>query len=69
MTLRSMRLSSAAKRGTRTRQRRVRKMQGKRGGADAGNKAIVLGVVDRKGIVRTAVISDRKKATIKPIVK
>jgi transposase-like protein len=46
-----------------------RKMQGKRGGADGGNKTIVLGILERKGIVRTAVIPDRKKATIKPLVQ
>lgn len=48
---------------------KVRKMQGKRGGADAGNKTIVMGILERKGIVRTAVIGDRKKATMKPIVQ
>ncbi len=48
---------------------KVRKMQGKRGGADAGNKTIVLGILERKGIVRTAVISDRKKSTMKPIIQ
>lgn len=48
---------------------KVRKMQGKRGGADAGNKTIVLGMLERNGIVRTAVIGDRKKATMKPIIQ
>jgi transposase-like protein len=48
---------------------KVRKMQGKRGGADAGNKTIVLGILERNGVVRATVIGDRKKATMKPIVK
>lgn len=48
---------------------KVRKMQGKRGGADAGNKTIVLGMLDRAGTVRTAVISDRKKKTMEPIIR
>jgi transposase-like protein len=48
---------------------KVRKMQGKRGGADAGNKTIVMGMLERNGIVRTAVIGDRKKATMKPIIQ
>jgi transposase-like protein len=48
---------------------KIRKMQRKRGGADAGNKTIVLGMLERKGIVRTAVIGDRKKATMKPIIQ
>jgi hypothetical protein len=51
--------------------RKVRAMQGKRGGADAGNKTIVLGILERRGIgspkrVRTSIIADRKKATIQP---
>ena len=48
---------------------KVRKMQGERGGADAGNKTIVLGILDRAGTVRTAVIEDRKKKTMGPIVR
>ncbi|HKD10010.1 MAG TPA: IS1595 family transposase [Bryobacteraceae bacterium] len=48
---------------------KARKMQGKRGGSDGGNKTIVLGILERKGIVRATVIPDRKKATIKPVVK
>jgi hypothetical protein len=43
-------------------------MQGKRGGADAGNKTIVMGMLERRGTVRTKVISDRKKKTMEPII-
>ena len=48
---------------------KVRKMKGKRGGPDSGNKTIVMGILERKGMVRTAVITDRKKTTMKPIVQ
>jgi transposase-like protein len=53
--------------------RKVRAMQGKRGGPDSGNKTIVLGILERGGIgspkrVRTSVIADRKKVTIQPEV-
>jgi hypothetical protein len=48
---------------------KVRKMQGKRGGVDAGNKTIVLGMLDRAGTVRTKVIGDRKKKTMEPIIR
>jgi transposase-like protein len=48
---------------------KVRKMQGKRGGADAGNKTIVLGMLERAGKVRTKVIGDRKKKTMEPIIR
>ena len=48
---------------------KVRKMQGKCGGADAGNKTIVMGMLERRGTVRTKVISDRKKKTMAPIIR
>jgi len=48
---------------------KVRKMQGKRGGADAGNKTIVLGILERAGTVRTAVVENRKKKTMEPIIR
>ncbi len=48
---------------------KVRKMQGKRGGADAGNKTIVLGILERAGKVRTAVVENRKKKTMEPIIR
>jgi transposase-like protein len=49
--------------------RKVRVMQGKRGGADAGNKSIVLGILERASEkkpkrVRATIISDRKKLTM-----
>ena len=43
---------------------KVRKMAGKRGGGDAGNKTIVLGILDRAGTVRITIIEDRKKKTM-----
>jgi transposase-like protein len=51
--------------------RKLRVMKGKRGGADAGNKTIVLGILERETEdkpkrVRATVIADRKKATIQP---
>jgi hypothetical protein len=53
--------------------RKIRVMQGKRGGADAGNKTIVMGILERASEgkpkrVRTSIISDRKNATIRPEV-
>ena len=50
---------------------KLRKMQGKRGGADAGNKTIVLGMLERGkqgGKVRATVIPDRTKASMKPLI-
>ena len=46
-------------------------MQGKRGGPDAGNKTIVMGILERASEgkpkrVRTSIISDRKKVTMQP---
>jgi transposase-like protein len=49
--------------------RRLRVMQGKRGGSDAGGKTIVLGMLERDGTVRTAIIPDRKKHSIQPHVR
>jgi transposase-like protein len=51
--------------------RKVRAMKGKRGGGDAGNKTIVMGVLERasegkKKKVRATIIPDRKKATMMP---
>src|SRR6185312_5580578 len=43
---------------------RIRRMQGKRGGADAGGKVIVMGMLERGGEVRTKVLSNRKKAAV-----
>jgi transposase-like protein len=48
---------------------RIRRMQGKRGGADAGGKTIVMGILKRGGEVRTKVISDRKKKAVQGEVK
>ena len=42
---------------------RIRKMQGKRGGADSG-KTIVMGILERGGEVRTKVLSNRKKHAV-----
>jgi len=54
--------------------RKLRAMKGKRGGGDSGNKAIVLGILERASgtkpkRVRTSIISDRKKLTIAPEVQ
>src|SRR6185312_8444187 len=38
---------------------RIRRLQGKRGGADAGGKTIVMGILERSGEVRTKVLSNR----------
>jgi hypothetical protein len=51
--------------------RKLRVMKGKRGGADAGNKTIVMGILERASEgkpkrVRTSIISDRKKTTMQP---
>jgi transposase-like protein len=51
--------------------RKVRAMKGKRGGADGGNKTIVLGMLERASEnkpkrVRATIISDRKKTSIAP---
>jgi len=43
---------------------RIRRMQGKRGGADAGGKTIVMGILERGGEVRTKVLSNRKKPAV-----
>ncbi len=56
------------------RDRKVRTMKGKRGGADAGNKTVVLGILERASEgkqkrVRATIISDRKKVTIAPEVE
>ena len=53
--------------------RKVRVMQGKRGGGDAGNKTIVLGILERateakRKRVRATIIADRKKTTFQPEV-
>jgi hypothetical protein len=44
-------------------------MQGKRGGSDAGNKTIVMGILERASEgkpkrVRASIVSDRKKVTM-----
>jgi len=46
-----------------------RLMNGKRGGADAGNKTIVVGMLERGKTVRTAVVENRKKASMQPVVR
>jgi transposase-like protein len=51
--------------------RKRRVMNGARGGADTGNKTIVLGILERETEnkpkrVRATIISDRKKGTIRP---
>lgn len=51
--------------------RKIRAMKGKRGGADAGNKTIVMGILERASEgkpkrVRTSIVSDRKNAAIRP---
>ncbi len=43
---------------------RIRRMGGKRGGADAGGKTIVRGILERSGEVRTKVLSNRKKPAV-----
>jgi transposase-like protein len=43
---------------------RIRRMKGKRGGADAGGKVIVMGMLERGGEVRTKVLSNRKKPAV-----
>jgi transposase-like protein len=43
---------------------RIRRMGGKRGGADAGGKTIVMGMLERGGEVRTKVLSNRKKPAV-----
>jgi hypothetical protein len=48
--------------------RKIKAMGAYRGGTEGGNKTIVLGMLERKGRVRTAVIGDRKKKTIEPHV-
>ena len=47
--------------------RRIKAFQGSRGTTD-GNKTIVVGVLQRKGKVRAAVVGDRKKKTLAPFV-
>jgi transposase-like protein len=49
--------------------RKARVMKGKRGGADAGGKSIVLGMLQRQGKVIASVIPDRKNASIQPLVR
>ncbi len=51
--------------------RKIRAMKRKRGGADAGNKTIVMGILERASEgkpkrVRTSIVSDRKNAAIRP---
>jgi hypothetical protein len=46
-----------------------RKMRAQKNGGQKGDKAIVLGILERKGRVRATVIPDRGKKTIKDVVK
>ena len=51
-------------------QDKIRKMQGKRGGPDSGNKTVVLGMLERAGTIRTKVLDDgRKKKIMAPIIR
>lgn len=46
-----------------------RKIRMQKAGRNLGNKAIVLGMLQRGGKVRATVVEDREKATLEPIVK
>jgi transposase-like protein len=46
-----------------------RKMRVQKDGRNTGGKTTVIGILERKGRVRTKVASDRKKAVIQPFVK
>lgn len=46
-----------------------RKARAQMDGRNTGNKAVVLGILQRGGKVRATVTSDRKKKTIQPFVK
>jgi len=46
-----------------------RKVRAQKEGRNTGGKAIVMGMLERGGTVRTAVISDRTKPTMQPIIR
>jgi transposase-like protein len=46
-----------------------RKVRAQKAGRNLGNKAVVIGALERGGKVRATVASDRKKATMQPFVK
>jgi transposase-like protein len=48
---------------------RARKIEVQKEGRNTGGKAIVMGMLERGGTVRTAIIEDRTKGTMQPIVR
>ncbi|HTX33583.1 MAG TPA: transposase [Bryobacteraceae bacterium] len=53
-------------------QDKIRKMRGKRGSGDAGNKTVVMGMLERGkhgSKVGASVIPDRSKAIMKPLIE
>ncbi|MGA3095898.1 MAG: IS1595 family transposase [Bryobacteraceae bacterium] len=47
----------------------ARKIEVQKEGRNTGGKAIVMGMLERGGTVRTAVIEDRRKKTMQPIIR